>query len=55
MSIDCVPGCTVPEAWEFWTGMYDAGVETGIPFEPAPQPDPVTWLNDHILYWTATP
>jgi hypothetical protein len=21
----------IPESWEFWTGMYDAGVETGIP------------------------
>jgi hypothetical protein len=46
----------IPESWEFWTGMYDAGVETGIPFEPtAPQPDPVQWLNDRILYWTPTP
>ena len=45
----------IPESWEFWAGMYDAGVETGIPFEPASQPDPVQWLNDRILYWTPTP
>lgn len=48
-------GVVIPEAWEFWTGMYDAGVETGIPFAPAvAQPDPVQWLNDRILYWTPT-
>ena len=45
----------IPESWEFWTGMYDAGVETGIPFVPAPQPDAVQWLNDRMRFWTPTP
>lgn len=45
----------IPESWEFWAGMYDAGVETGIPAAMVPQPDPVAWLTDRILYWTATP
>jgi hypothetical protein len=45
----------IPASWEFPFSMYDAGVEMGIPFEPASQPDAVAWLNDRILYWTATP
>jgi hypothetical protein len=32
--------------------MYDAGVETGIPFVPAAQRDPVDWLNERMRYWT---
>lgn len=58
----------IPESWEFWTGMYDAGVvetgipldacvaATGLPFVPTvPQPDPVAWLNDRMKFWTPTP
>jgi hypothetical protein len=45
----------IPESWEFWAGMYDAGVETGIPFVPATQPDPVDWLNERMQYWTEQP
>ena len=45
----------IPESGEFWTGMYDTGVETGIPFVPAPQPDAVQWLNDHMRFHAEHP
>ena len=43
----------IPEAWrEFWSGMDPVAV---VGLWPAPQPDPVQWLNDRMRYWTPTP
>ena len=40
----------IPESWEFWTGMDNFTAAADQP--PAPQPDPVQWLNDRMRFWT---